>query len=176
MKTKILIILIILIGLGIGGFFIYRNIFVSEEKGEKATKPYIKVFSPNGGEEWIKGKSYSIQWSQRELERWGNIATICLVGSDIEENIILTKEVEDNAICAYELGSIKGSHLIAETTLTEDLYQWTISEEIFGIFEEMPEFYKIKIYVFDKLSAEGRTEWAGIIKKDESDNYFSITE
>jgi len=40
LKIKILIILMILVGLGVGGFFIYRNIFVPEEKLEKqSTQP-----------------------------------------------------------------------------------------------------------------------------------------
>ncbi|MCK4860261.1 MAG: hypothetical protein KAS87_06870, partial [Candidatus Omnitrophica bacterium] len=34
MKTKILIVLIILICLGVGGFFIYKKITVPEEKAE----------------------------------------------------------------------------------------------------------------------------------------------
>lgn len=35
MKTKILIILIVLIVLSIGGFFVYKNISVSKEKVEE---------------------------------------------------------------------------------------------------------------------------------------------
>jgi len=39
MKTKILIILIILIALGVGGFFIYKNIFQPEPENEEAWLP-----------------------------------------------------------------------------------------------------------------------------------------
>jgi len=51
MKTKILIILIILIVLGIGGFFVWKNIFVSEEKveeeeGKEEEKVYKGVWMP----------------------------------------------------------------------------------------------------------------------------------
>ncbi len=43
LKIKILIILMILVGLSVGGFFIYRNIFVPEEQQEEGTQPVLKT-------------------------------------------------------------------------------------------------------------------------------------
>lgn len=53
MKTKILIILMILIGLGIGGFFIWKNIFVSEEEKAKEEKTEEEIYIYKGI--WLPG-------------------------------------------------------------------------------------------------------------------------
>ncbi|UZE93014.1 MAG: hypothetical protein IB617_02540 [Candidatus Nealsonbacteria bacterium] len=48
MKTKTLIILIILIGLGIGGFFVYKNIFVADTEKTKEEKAEEEVYIYKG--------------------------------------------------------------------------------------------------------------------------------
>jgi len=140
-------------------------------------KPYLKVLSPNGGEKWTKGKNYTIQWDQKGLEIWGNEATICLEGFDTEDNVIFAKEEWRHIPCAWESGGDSTPYLIAaKATLNEEKYSWDIPEDIFERFEKPPTFFKITLRVFDALPSEGRTEWAGQIERDESDNYFNITE
>jgi|GEM_PF-6913081 len=148
-----------------------------EELPERPVKPYITLISPNGGERWVAGKTYPIQWNQKGLEKWGNKVDICLIGLDITEKAISAKENWRWSPCSYALSSGGlASYLIARTTLTTGKYDWTIPPDIAKRFEFVPNNYKISLLVFDNLPPEGRTEWGGLIGRDESDNYFSIVE
>lgn len=54
MKTKILIILIILIGLAVGGFFVYKNISVKEDEKPAPTITQLTFLEDNlaGDPDW----------------------------------------------------------------------------------------------------------------------------
>lgn len=131
---------------------------------------YIEVIFPNGGEELIAGEDYKIQWEQNKLDKWGDTATICLVGFDNSKNKMKAKE--ENSLCyAFD----NEETLIAKTTLSKKEYQWVVPKNITERFEESPSFYKISVAVYDSLPPEGRSEWAGFINSDGSDNYFTIT-
>ena len=88
MKTKILIILIVVVGLGTGGFFVYKNIIAPEAKKEIETsgiEEKIEVYpgavevdvSPNLAKE-IRGdlspdveiKVYSSKESVEKIKNW----------------------------------------------------------------------------------------------------------
>ena len=146
----------------------------SEEKMAIQIEPeqYLKLISPNANEEWQGGKTYHIQWEQRNLENWGNQATICFLAFDNEKNPILSKEIAPDTLCSLYIS--KDSYLIANTSLTDSEYQWTISEDIDNWFSEQPKLFKVYVLVVDNLPSEERTEWAGQIAGDESDDYFRI--
>lgn len=139
-------------------------------------RSFVKIISPNGGEVWEKGKNYTVQWEQKGLEGWGNIATICLEAFDVGKNEILSKKPEEgkNGYCYIYPPLTSKPYLLAETNLVQGKYQWTIPGDISDKFEKIPSFYKIRIFVIDHLSVEGRSEWAGTISVDASDDYFSI--
>lgn len=181
----IVVILAVIVGGGILGYWwwvgkeeikiteikvLKKEAEIPEEEVEPALQPFIKLLSPNGGEKWIKGKNYVIQWNQKGLEHWGDVVTICLKGFDNEGNAISAKWEEN--LCYFYLEA----YFIFEDTLTGKSYQWTIPKDISEKFERLPNFYKISLLVFDHLPPEGRTEWAGFIAGDDSDDYFSIIE
>jgi len=151
------------------------------KKKEKPEQPYleglynIELLSPNGGERWEEENSYTIKWEQKDLTKWGNKITICLIGFDVNGKAISAKEDWGSPACAYAVSSDGvASYLIDKTTLSAKKYNWRIPKDISERFEIPPYNFKIALLIFDELPPNGKTEWGGLMAQDESDNYFDI--
>lgn len=116
-----------------------------EEAPEVEEKPYIKVISPNGGEEWKVGNTYNITWASKGVEK----VNIFLLGCKTKE-------------CPVESGI--SSYKIYPHSLDAEAgkYSWTIySKDIgFGFGFGISEYacFKIKI-------EEASSESVGILDK-----------
>ncbi|XOB41740.1 MAG: DUF5667 domain-containing protein [Candidatus Nealsonbacteria bacterium] len=114
--------------------------------------PFIRITSPNGGERWVVGQTYNIEWQSYRLEK----VTIDLFAYNAEGQVI------------------KGfQYFIAESIdATRGYYNWTIPE-----IADYPN-YKLRIY--NKLCIGGDADLLAECLKDryfdESDGYFSIVE
>ena len=105
---------------------------------------YIKVISPNGGEEWEIGKTYTIKW---ESEGYNKV--------DIQLNAIDISSQSD-------FGGIIVRNIIADT----GYYSW-IASEIEGAMGD-----RYKITIIDSLCLN--VDDAACANFDQGDNYFSI--
>ena len=163
--------IVVIIGFAI--FYSYQYIWVPEEeitisekmpekKGEEET--YIKVISPNGGENWRVGETYNVKWESGGLE--GKELYVCLtaVNDDKKYGVSAKKEW---ANCPY------GEYLIAkDVPITQGVYGWKISEGIEERFKITPGFYRIDlIYLPEEPMVPGQV-WGAM--SDYSDGYFSI--
>lgn len=110
-------------------------------------RPYIQVVSPNGGEQWVIGKTYDIKWKSTGFV---NNAPF----------IIFLKNDELGKTCRLVQGYVQAG---------DGKYSWTIGKDYCATY---PDIYypgnKLKITI---------TQSEGMIQpraSDESDNYFSI--
>ena len=109
----IAIVLAVIVGGGILGWIKTQKIPPSElpeiekPKEIKEGESYIKVISPNGGEEWMIGKTYEIKWESRGLEK----VTIDLYGP-IPGQRPFSKQIATGVSASF------------------GAYSWTLSEDI----------------------------------------------
>jgi len=120
-------------------------------KGECKEEKFITVISPNGGEKWVVGKSYSIKWESKGVKK-----------VHIE---LLLFDANKNPIGDYISGAY--GQIIAESIEDKGYYEWTISEDIIRHVMTKPHYFKVWI-------DGGFTPEEGIRIADSSDNYFSI--
>jgi len=97
MNIKNLIILIILIGLGIGGFFIYKNIFISEAEKEEEEKTEEEIYIYKGI--WLPGLP-PIGWLTSNIPKMKELGmnTVFLSVGFLEE--------EDNRLAGIDISHI----------------------------------------------------------------------
>ena len=69
MNIKTLVIIIVLIGLGIGGFFIWKNIYIPEEKEKEVEKGQVSLID----EEKAEGEEFTETPEEKEEEEEGEI-------------------------------------------------------------------------------------------------------
>ncbi len=65
-SVSAIIIIIVIAAIAIGGVLAYQYWWAPEkevEEKEEAEELYIRVISPNGEEEWVKGGTYTIKWA-----------------------------------------------------------------------------------------------------------------
>jgi len=83
--------------MGFAIFYSYQYIWTPEEETtisqtetleKKGEKTYIKVISPNGGEEWESGKTYMVKWSSFEEKK----VNIDIVDYRAPESCLINKE------------------------------------------------------------------------------------
>jgi len=116
--------------------------------GCEITKPYIKVISPNGGEEWKIGETYNITWESKGIDK----INIGLQLFDSQKSIIGP---------AYPI--------VKNTDASKGIYSWNIKSSNIYVSPQInttAKFYKISI-----VSTSFRNTGIGA---DESDNYFTI--
>ena len=114
---------------------------------QETPTPYIKVLSPNGGEQWVAGQTYEIKWKSSGVEK-------------IEIAILHYPEVAgDFEIIATNLDATKGNYswIIPQNFLEEEHEQdWKSGDNFkISVAELKPKTYE---------------------REDKSDNYFSIVE
>jgi hypothetical protein len=85
---------------------------VKEKAPEEVEKPYIKLISPYGGEEWVIGNTYEIKWESQGVEN---------VYISIIDMSSPSKEVRMIKGAGEEIPAAKGS------------FSWTIPKNIFSI-------------------------------------------
>jgi len=152
---KYILILLVLAALVGGGILVWMRKqeispyeFPEIKKPEKIVKekPYIEVLSPNGGEEWIVGKSYEIKWETKGLEK---------------ENVKLSLALPDH-------GWIVIKDNVAATT---GKYSWEIPLDIspgrYKISISWPADVRMsQVKIYDESD-----EYFSIIAKDETTNW-----
>lgn len=152
----IILILAVIVGGGILGWIKRQEIppaeFPEIEKLEKVEEemeePYIRVVSPNGGEEWIVGNSYEIQWecSKKYSKKWSQLGIdIWLVGKHLEDSLIL------------KIASISSKAGINQ-------YNWLVPSTV----EPGEDLFKIKIGTPDHEFEDISDECFSIAVKDET--------
>ncbi len=118
--------------------------FTIAEPGEGK---FINVSSPNGGEEWWKGKTHNIHWAYSGIEN---------VHIDV-------------------VGSSGAYTLVSNIPASKGYWPWTIGDKWpdlpAGV--DYKTEYKIRIFTYP-LPASG--DWQEGVNYDQSDNYFSISE
>ena len=60
--------------------------------------PVIQVISPNGGEQWESGKTYTIQWSSQNIPYENNISILLVSGAATQQVIATTDMVSPGSI------------------------------------------------------------------------------
>ena len=142
MKTKILIILIVLVCLGAGGLFVYKNIFISEEKvevppvTEEKTEEEEAIETPEEKEEEKKEKIIPKEEGPREVSNTTRKGTI--FEDEIwrgEIHIIGDIIVEEGITLTIEPGT---RVLIAANQDVENLFDWPFDMQQ-GIRQEHPD-------------------------------------
>jgi len=95
MKSKILIILIILIGLGVGGFFVYENFFVSEieEKKEVEVPPMVEEKTEEEKEVLEEEIAPEEGISQQEIAPEEEIEKVPKIEEETEEENIISERL-----------------------------------------------------------------------------------
>lgn len=119
-------------------------------------------------------QTYKVLWKNQDLELWGNEIIVCLIGFDSSGKEISAQKEWNEQLCTYRSGDLSGSYLVAKTKLSNGSYDWTIPGDLLNRYISQPTKFKIRILVFDNLPAEGRTEWAGNVGWDESNDYLFI--
>ena len=162
------IVIVIAVGVvAIGGVLAYQYLWAPEEEAEeeeKAEEPYIKVISPNGGEEWKWEATQEIKWEfSSEMERKINAKEIITLSIDIHS------EEE------------RSWHIYREDNLDEDFtsMQWIVGNAgpLPGGFAQMPFYEEHPQPILDmqyKIRVCGGTSETFYAICDESDNNFSI--
>jgi type II secretory pathway pseudopilin PulG len=121
---------------------------ILEEKApEEIEKPYIKILSPSGGEEWVIGNTYEIKWESQGVE--GVYIFITDMSSPSKELIRIRGLGE-------EVPAAKGS------------FSWTIPKNIFSIHPDWNPGDDFRITVCEAKPAGA----CGIY--DENEIYFKI--
>ena len=151
----ILIILIIAILIG-GGVLAYQYWWLPKQETPPQESPSIKVLSPNGGETWEIGKTYSVKWKTA-----GDVTGKYVVIYYNQINSALEGAIDEPIIA------------------TEGSYDWTINEHTENISIQ-PGHYKISLILYDSLprfdlwSHDTSYQLPKIIGQDSSDSPFSI--
>lgn len=105
MKIKVLVILVILVGLGMGGFFLYKNISVSEvekEEVEKEEVPPVVEGEVEEGKEVLKKETEAPREEaipQEEIAPEEEIKEVSKVGEELEEEPAKIAPYCGNNIC-----------------------------------------------------------------------------
>lgn len=122
-----------------------RNLYLANAANAKKAEKYIKVISPNGGERWIKGKSYSIRWESSGIDTF-KIRIINTV--DASE---FTQTITDNNRASLKTfgwtipssfaqgknwDQDKYKIIVSEANATGSSYYWDMSDNYFSIVED----------------------------------------
>jgi len=110
--------------------------------------PYIKVISPNGGENWLVGKTYDISWESRGIDK---------ININLIEHVICPPGALCEAPFLIDIASNISANL--------GKYSWTI-----------PDYTKIGFYGSQFIIRILTIQPEDIKINDVSDNYFSIIE
>ena len=106
----------------------------------------------------------ALKWtSDQDTLRWGNIATVCLIGLDDKKQPIKLKE--NKGSCYPDL-----QFLLAETKLSSGMYEW-LSSRNNDKFVTSPQTYQLSVRVLDALSSEGHSGWSGLISESTSNEF-----
>jgi len=114
---------------------------------------YITVISPNGGERWVKGKTYDITWGS----------------AGVDKVDIYARKIDPTMVCATCIVGIycppcNGTLIAKNISASSGKYSWTIPSDI-----ALGDKYKIQIGDTGFYLGQNNIF-------DESDNYFSIVE
>jgi len=117
---------------------------------EVEVKPSITILSPNGGERWEIGETYSIQWS---TVGYNSNATVQIRLTDAR----------------YPYYDAREEITVVVETPNTGSYSWVIPSIVVPTSGGAGPTHKMQIYI--KPANEG---WGGDDAIDESDNYFSV--
>jgi len=128
----------------IGGVITWQ-LWLKRKPSSTTPEPYIEVISPNGGEEWVEGETYTIMWKN---------------SSDITKVDIYLQAMDQHPKGAKP-STIK---VIAENVTADGSYTWTSAEPVGSCF-----------YIFIKTSPSGGPQVSdisdncfAILEKDET--------
>ena len=113
---------------------------------------YIRVLSPNGGEQWIYSGGYSIDWTQRDLEN----EKVDILLAAFDHNY---RQIKDWYVIATDIPATQGTFTWIPSPRAIDNY--------FG-YVTLPPYFKIKIRT-QEVPSGNESEVSDI-----SDNYFQI--
>lgn len=153
--SSLAIIIVIVIGvLVIGGVLAYQYLWAPEEKPEEGLEeegPYIKVISPNGGEEFEIGEDIPVKWIASGVER---------VMLDLQDE----KDVSHGKLSSFPISNTGSFLLTATYNLSPGKYRIRafICPDEFADKECWYDIENLRIYGYDESD-----DYFGIVKKKE---------
>jgi peptidoglycan hydrolase-like protein with peptidoglycan-binding domain len=126
------------------GSLIQRVFEFVKVPGSKEISPYVKVLSPNGGENLSKGGKYKIEWESKNIEKF-----------DIYLDARWERGGPDRLIAA----NVKGNTLM-----------WVVPDDIVSSSDPYPSNQTPEQYKINVMQSQGLKEIAG----DFSDDFFNI--
>lgn len=155
----IVVILAVVVGGGVLGYQYFgapkeETKLPEKQVQEEIERPYLKVISPNGGEEWGIGNSYEIKWECKGVSRkWSQL------GVDIW---LISEHIEGGAIS--KIISISAKEGINQ-------YNWIIPPTV----EPGVRFFKLKIETPDGEFEDASDDYFSVIKTDQIANWQTYT-